>query len=504
MNNVFSVLQESYKKYPNRVYVVEEGREWTYYEIFNKVIALTKYMNNYSISPGDRIIIYLDNSVQYVVAYFSVLLKNAIVVPINKNTTIENLKYIIEDSSPKLILSNQMSLKRIQNCVGIDECCTINIDLLNEENLEKELPNINSIILDSELPAMILYTSGTTKLPKGVTLSHKNLIANTESILEYLELTYEDSILATINFSYSYGNSLLLTHTKIGGRIIIENRVLYPQKVIEQIYDSKTTGFSTVGSYLNLLLKQDGLKPLYMKNLKYITLAGEGTAQEDIFKLSNIAPHLKIIVMYGQTEAAARLSYLEASLVFKRMGSIGKGIPGVTLRVVIEDGRDVMPGEIGEIIATGKNIMKGYWNNQEGTEEVIKNGWLHTGDLATVDEDGYIYVKGRNDDLIKYLGHRISPMEIEGVINSSEQVLESAVVAVENEHGKQIKAFIIPKYNNYDKDTIIAFIKKRLPAFKRPHIIEFVDEIPRTVNGKIKRNELRNTREEKRLGQVVT
>jgi long-chain acyl-CoA synthetase len=162
------------------------------------------------------------------------------------------------------------------------------------------------------------------------------------------------------------------------------------------------------------------------------------------------------------------------------------------LRVVNEDGSDAGPSEVGEIIAYGLNIMKGYWNNETETKAIIKDGWLHTGDLATVDDEGYIYVKGRKDDMIKYLGHRISPLEIEAVINSCDQVLESAVVGIGKDHEKQIKAYIIPKYSVNEIDQIDNHVRKLLPPFKRPQLIEFVEEIPRTVNGKIKRSELRN------------
>lgn len=357
--------------------------------------------------------------------------------------------------------------------------------------LDKDTGFISDVTADGNLPGLILYTSGTTRMPKGVTLAHRNLIANTDYTVQYLELNSEDSILFIVNFCYSYGNSLLLTHAKVGGTMIIENRVSYPIKVIEKLYESKVTGFSTVGSYINLMLKQENLKDFHFEHLKYITFTGESTSFQDITKLNNIAPHIKIFVMYGQTEAAPRLSYLEPAMLFKKAGSIGRGMPGVTLKVVNDEGKDVVPGEIGEIIAYGDNIMKGYWKNEEDTREVIKEGWLYTGDLATVDEDFYIFIKGRKDDMIKYLGHRISPVEIEAAINTCEHVLECAVVGVEGSEGKQIKAYIVPKSTSLKTEEINTQIRKLIHSFKRPQIIEFINEIPRTTSGKIKRSELR-------------
>jgi acyl-CoA synthetase (AMP-forming)/AMP-acid ligase II len=491
MCNLFSLLQDSAISYPEKAFIIDKEKVWTYFDVYKKAIVIAEYLSRTGIQKGDRVLLYLDNSVEYVAAYFSIPLVNGIIVPINKNTTQDNIKYIIQDTSPKFILSNDMYSKRLQETVDFDSYKVICIDDIWTNKLDFEQGFSKNVNYVDNFPVLIMYTSGTTRTPKGVTLTHKNLLSNTESTVEYLKLTSEDTILATINFCYSYGNSLLLTHAKVGGTMIIENRVSYPIRIIEQLYASKATGFSTVGSYINLLLKQEGLKPFHLSYMKYITFAGESTSLEDITKLSRMAPHIKIYVMYGQTEAAPRLSYLEPEMLFEKAGSIGKGMPGVALRVVTEEGKDVLPGEIGEIIAYGDNIMKGYWNNEGATKEVIKDGWLFTGDLATVDPDGYIFVKGRKDDIIKFMGHRISPMEIESVINTCQYVLESAVVGIERNEVRQIKAVIVPKNGVFELDAINAHIKKNLPLFKRPQLIEFINEIPRTSNGKIKRSELR-------------
>lgn len=491
MCNIFSFLQNSTRRYPDKVYIVDGEREFTYSEIYNKTNALAKFIHIKGIVKGDRILIYLDNSAEYITAFFGTLISNAIVVPINKNISIESINYIIGDTSPRYIITNGVFMKRLQDKLDFDERNIIDIDRIWEDKSTVNMDITLALTEAGSLPALILYTSGTSRMPKGVTLTHKNLTANTESIVQYLGLTEKASILAVINFGYSYGNSIMLTHTQVGGKIIIENRVSYPLKIIEMLYDSKASGFSTVGSYINILLKQEGLKEFHLKHLQYITFAGESTSFEDIVKLNKMAPHIKIFVMYGQTEASARLSYLEPDLIHKKIGSIGKGIPGVTLRVVTENGIDAPPGQIGEIIASGENIMKGYWNNEEATRSVIKDGWLHTGDMATCDEEGFIYVKGRKDDIIKHLGHRISPVEIEAAINCSEHVLESAVIGVENSDGKQIKAYVVLKNIGASIEDINTHIRKLLPAFKRPQIIEFINELPRTTNGKIKRSELR-------------
>lgn len=495
MYNIFSFLQDSAKRYPNKVYVIDKDREFSYSEIYHKSAAIAGLIYGRDLKCGDRVVVYLDNSAEYIAAYFGILLADCIVVPINKNLTVDSINFIISDTEPKLIITNTMFSRRLQGKTHFEADNIIDINNFWDSEPVVEFDLHADLTENKDLPAIILYTSGTTKAPKGVTLTHKNLTANTQSILQYLGLTEKDSLLAIVNFGYSYGNSLLLTHTKVGGTIIIENRVAYPIKVIEQIYSSKATGFSTVGSYINILLKQEKLEPYHLQYMQYITFAGESTNFEHIVKLNRIAPHIKIFVMYGQTEASARLSYLEPDMLFTKAGSVGKGIPGVTLMVVNEEGREVPPGEMGEIIACGDNIMKGYWNNESETRSVIKDGWLYTGDLAVKDEDGYVYIKGRNDDMIKHLGIRLSPVEIEYAINSCELVLESAVIGIEDEEGNKIKAVVVLK-NVMDYDQAISgintHVKKVLPPFKVPKIIEFVNELPRTNTGKIRRSELRN------------
>ena len=494
MANVFALLQDSANRYPDQAYVIDRGQEYTFATVYNLSLAVARSLHAAGLNGGDRVIIYLDNSVEYIAAYFGALRADCIVVPLNKNLGLDTIDFIIADTAPRAIITNPIFRKRLQDKTAFAGQDMFNIyDLWEVSSGDSVWDSV--IAADGDDPALILYTSGTTKMPKGVTLTHSNLTANTASILQYLGLTAEDSLLDIVNFSYSYGNSLLLTNTKAGAKLIIENRTAYPISVIEQLYASQSTGFSTVGSYINIMLKQETLQAYHLQHLRYITFAGESTNFGDIVKLNRMAPHIKIFVMYGQTEASARLSYLEPDLLFQKVGSVGKGIPGVTLRLVDEEGLEVPPGEIGEIIAYGENIMLGYWNNSSATRLVIKDGWLYTGDLAVTDEDGYIYIKGRNDDMIKHLGIRISPVEIESVINGCEQVLESAVIGVKDEEGTHIKAFVVVK-DGIDAGQAVkpinTQVRRLLPAFKVPKTIEFIAELPRTTTGKIRRSELRN------------
>lgn len=506
MPNIFSFLQNSAAGHPDKACIIDMEQTRSYKMVLDSAVRLAQTLRTISPDRGDRILIFLDNSFEYVAALFSVFSINAVAVPINKNTTEASLQHIVDETSPKAIISNEMIMRNFVSNLRLSDCKIVYVDQIMSAAKSAQGAMNNEAIVETEFAedeedaqAMILYTSGTTSKPKGVVLTHENLLANSESILQYLKLTPEDSVLATISFSYSYGNSVLLTHIKIGGMIVIENRSSYPVVILEKLKNSKVTGFSTLGSYLARLLSQEVLETEHFQNLRYITLAGERTDYTDIEKLSILAPHIEIFNMYGQTEASARLSYLEPSLLFSKRGSIGKGIPGVTLRVVTEEGRDVIVGETGQVIASGRNIMKCYWNNEAETRSAIRDGWLYTGDLAVVDEDGYIYLKGRKDDIIKYMGHRISPAEIEAVINECEVVTETAVVGMDVGGAVRINAYVVPREISSEADAIQRYreivqlhIRKNLPPVKRPHSIEFLDMLPRTSNGKLKRSELKN------------
>ena len=517
MKGLFGLLQESSLKYPDSVFVRNGDNTWTFRKVESMAQRISGYLLRCGIQKGDRVVIFCDNSIQYIAAFFGIMGICAVAVSVNPAKMADSFIYIIEKSSPELIIACDATIDRLNRINNLPFTKVINLDCCNLLDMaEHETESVDEQGNGTADPgaytagpgadnggsddgtdmdaAVILFTSGTTAYPKGVTLTHGNLMANTEAIIEYLHLTREDCILMTLPFTYSYGNSVLLTHTCVGASIVIENNAVYPYKILEGIKKYQVSGFSTVGSYANLMLKcikNSDAAESFFETLRYITFAGESTNNEDILFIIKNYPHIKVYVMYGQTEAAARLSYLSPDLLPGKIGSIGRGISNVVLRVVNESGNSVNPGELGEIIAQGPSIMKGYWNDPQATEEVLKDGWLHTGDNATIDEEGFIYIKGRKTDMIKYMGHRISPVEIENVINSCRFIKESAVIEGFLDASPIIKACIV-----LDKDCSLDEIKKyvypKLPVHMRPQVFEIVDRLPRTDSGKIKRSVLRS------------
>ena len=324
-------------------------------------------------------------------------------------------------------------------------------------------------------------------------LTHYNLIHNTNSIIEYLKLTKQDRVEMVLPFYYCYGTSILHTHFRVGGSLVINNRFMFPQTVVDDINKYNCTGFSGVPSNYQILLRMTDIKHTKLPTLRYITQAGGKLSEIFIKELIDALSGVDIFIMYGQTEATARLSYLPPHLISKKMNSIGKGISGTELLVLNSEGNPVKTGEIGEIAARGGNIMKGYLNDVE-TEKVIKKGYLYTGDLAKVDDEGYIYIVSREKNIIKSAGNRISPKEIEDIILQIPEVVECAAIGVYDDIlGEAVKCFVVLLENKslIDFKYIVDFCKKQLPSYKTPRYIEFLKVLPKNSSGKVLTKELK-------------
>lgn len=430
-----------------------------------------------------KILLMADNSPFFILSYLSIIYSGNIALLVETRIGRTDLTRIIETSS----LSAALVQGKYCPCFENSKIDIMNETILQESGGKEILSDLTQYVQDDDT-AVVIFTSGSTGIKKGVLLSHKNLIANTNSIIEYLDLSASDRMCVVLPFFYCYGASLLHTHLRAGGSIVL-NQKPFLSSVIKDIDSYKCTGFAGVPSTYQILINKTRFLQQEFPSLRYFTQAGGQLPNKYIKMITEHFPKKKFYVMYGATEATARLSYLPPELVIKKMGSIGKGIPGVNLAVLNNSMEAVKPSEIGEITAKGDNIMKGYYNDPEGTAEVLKNGRLYTGDLATVDDEGFIYIMGRSKNIIKSGGYRISPAEIENEILSLEKFKACVVFGVPDEiMGEAVVAVIQTPDTGHQQDLrreVVAYCNKKLPSYKVPTKIFFIDEFPLNASGKL-------------------
>jgi long-chain acyl-CoA synthetase len=455
--------------------------EATFVRLYDASIVLASWLEN-EVGRNKHIILMSVNNLFFITSYLAIIKSGNICIPLDPNIEKENFDYINELTNPVLIFLSKDTEKKLtpknSKCIFPE---TINNYHGNKKLIDKDFDRENS--------AEIIFTSGSTGKPKGVMISHKNLIANTESIVDYLKLSQSDRMLVVLPFYYCYGLSLFHTHLRVGGSIKLNNSFIFLGSIINDLKEFKCTGFAGVPSHFQILLrKSDSFKTTSFPDLKYVTQAGGKLAPIFIDEFHGSFPDVKFYVMYGQTEATARLSYLPPDLYETKKGSMGKGIPGVELKVVDENGEKIKPGETGEVIARGDNIMIGYFADEEGTRSTLRNGWLYTGDLGTVDKDDYIYLTARKKEIIKVRGKRISPKEIEAVILELTEVIDCSVEGIDDEvEGEMLKATVVIRKdskNPVTTESIIKHCSKHLALYKIPRVFELNEDLTISPTGK--------------------
>jgi len=495
-------LLQSASRAPDHAAMVIEDREISFRELTEMAGKVAAAFVEAGMREGDRVLVLLRNGPEYAAVFFGLLAAGGVAVPLNPANTAESVRYIAGHCRARFAVVNEQSYPHLAEwwrgspavLDGPERPGTVSLTKILSSG-SHPLKDVGSSRNEEREPALLLYTSGTTGTPKGVMLSRENLVANTDSILEYLRLEPSDRTLAILPFYYSYGNSLLLTHVFAGATLVVENGFAYTNKALSVMRDRSVTGFSGVPSHYAMLIGRSRFLESDWPHLRYMTCAGGPLPVAHIQRIRKALPDVRLHVMYGQTEGTARLSSLDPALVESKIGSIGRGIPGVELRVVGKDGRDVEPGEVGEIVARGKNIMIGYLGDAGGTADVLRDGWLHTGDLATVDDEGFIFIRGREKEFIKSGGYRIGPQQIEDALLQHPSVQECGVVGVPDELlGEQVIAFAVFR-QEADREIatkdLLVFLRERLPAYMVPARIVPVDILPKTETGKVKRKQLR-------------
>jgi acyl-CoA synthetase (AMP-forming)/AMP-acid ligase II len=465
------------------VAVISGDQQYTYRDLKTAIAAIAQELLAQGVHATDRVALVSANSLFWVAAYLAVLKLGAIAVPFPVNVTPSELQIGQDFVRCKVFCLEKRYYQRLQT--GLPDA----LPLIFENSLSgsgkaawEAMPTHDN----EQQDAVYLFTSGTTARPRVVRLTHRNIQANTDSIVTYLELSPADRIMAILPFGYCFGTSLLHTHLRVGGSLVL-SRFLYPESALSLMEASECTGLAGVPSIYQTLLRNTTFSRRKCKSLHKVQQAGGKLPDVLIQELMAAVPEAQVYVMYGQTEATARLAYLPPALLKTKLGSVGKGIPGVTLQVIGESGAQVKPGEVGEIVARGANISPGYLDDPEATAEKFRDGALYTGDLATVDEERFIYITDRKADFIKSYGHRVSSQGIEACILELPEVVAAAAIGVPDlARGEAINVYVTLRTGSQlTSEEVIAHCKRRIAAHMVPHEVNMVKSLPMNANGKV-------------------
>ena len=510
---VHELLEDSAGRFPDKEAVFHLGTWRTYREIEEQANALAHLLSGLGTQRGDRVALCIENSPEYVVTYYAILKTGAITVAVNTENTAADIGFIVRDCGARFFVTNERQFAKVGPALA--EGGPVERVLLwsagrgggdakagappapivplpgSLEGLSRRAPGRR--VTEQDI-ASIVYTSGSTGQPRGAVLSHLNIISNVGSIVAYLGLTPADRIMVVLPFHYIYGKSLLNTHFAVGGSVVIDNRFVYPAAVLQTMREQSVTGFAGVPSTFTILLNRALLKGPAFPSLRYVTQAGGAMAPAVQKEVAKAFAPAQLFIMYGATEASARLSYLDPADLPRKWGSIGKGIPGVDLFVADENGRPLAPGQEGEIVARGPNIMQGYWGRPEETRRVLRNGLYFTGDIGRTDDEGFLFIVGRTWEMIKVGGNRVSAKEIEEALYEHPAVAEAAVIGVPDDLlGEVPKAFLVLKTgaSPCSDEHIKEFLTGRLASYKIPKSVEFREGLPKNEAGKIQKRTLR-------------
>jgi len=512
-------LEASARRHPDKTALVCGERRASYAEVNGGANALARAFLDLGLRRQERVGVYLDNSVEAVQSIFAALKAAGVFVVVNPQVKGDKLAFILKDCDARILVTSRRLLKlvvpdlaagtRLQHVVvveagdpagGSDDglaatgiaCHALSALTASIPTTPPPNPNI-----DLDL-ASLIYTSGSTGQPKGVTLTHLNMVTAVTSLTTYLRSEPEDIVLSALPLAFDYGLYQVLMAFWMGGTVVLEKQFLFPYKFIELIAREKVTGLPIVPTITAILLNLKDLEAHDFSSVRFVTNTAQALPVHHIQRLRAVMPQAQLYSMYGLTECK-RVSYLPPELIDAKPTSVGVAIPNTEVWIEDEHGaRVTTPGTPGELMVRGAHVMVGYWNRPEETSRALKPGpypherVLRTGDLFKQDEDGHLYFISRKDDLIKTAGERVGPREVENVLYELEAVREAAVIGVpDNLLGQAIKAFIALREGmSLDADFVVRHCQKRLEKFMVPKHVEFRDELPKTATGKISKKGL--------------
>ncbi len=497
---------------PDRTAMVFEGKRTTFEELQSRVNRLASALGAIGVSAGDRIAVLQVNTDSVIETYFAAAKLDAVFAPLNFRARADEVAYMVNDSGPKALLAGERymdmvesissQLESVEHLIAMDKPREgwLSYSNMIEGTEEEDLWPLSD---DDDL-SVLMFTAGTTGFPKGVMLSHNSFSSYILSNVSPADPEVEESNILTVPLYHIAGMQAMMSAI-YGGRSLIIQRQFEPSEWMRLVENERADRAMVVPTMLKMLMDHENFHKYDMSSLRVITYGAAPMPVEVIRRAIMEFPNAQFINAFGQTETAATITMLppedhvldgtpdEVELKLKRLASIGKPLADVEVRIVYENGEDVSDGETGEIVARGDRLMKGYWGQESATAETIRDGWLFTGDLGYMDEDGYIFLAGRAKDFIKRGGEMISPEEVEQVLHSHPDIDEAAIIGVPDlDWGERVRALVVARPGcDVDESDVIEFCRQRMSSFKKPESVVVLSELPRNPLGKVLKRVLR-------------
>ncbi len=507
-------------KNPDKQAILHKNNALTYSQVYEQSLRLARRLIRLGVGKGDRVCFYLEKRLEKVVSIFGISLAGGVFVPINRLARAGQALHIIKNSEAAVLITTSSRLASLQEHLS-GLMAVIVVDRPVDDSHSRPCPVISweevmddnacaqpsSCVIAKDVAA-ILYTSGSTGMPKGVILNHLNIIAGAYVVSEYLKISAEDRILSILGFGFDYGLNQLISSFLQGAQLVLYD-YLFPKDILKAVEKYSITGLAAVATtWIQLLQIPWGNA---MNSLRYITNSGASIPVRCVKELRTRIPAAELYLMYGLTEAF-RSTYLPPEMVDQRPASIGKAIPGEQILVLDENNLPVKPGETGELVHRGVLVAQGYWGEPELTakrfrknslqlEEIpIREMVVYSGDYVRLDADGYLYFEGRRDEMIKSAGNRISPTEIEEILYSSHLISAAVALGIPHEIYGQVILVVVSFTHgeSYAKDELLAYCRQNMPPPMVPHEIEIWDELPINSNGKHDRAKIKKEIYEKK------
>lgn len=500
MNNLYQIIENSKTKYPENVALGFGEQRISYKKVKEASDRLAGGLKNMGLGPGDRIALMLPNVPQFVMSYFSLLKIGVTIVPISIFFKAEEIRYQVEDAEVRGIIFWDGFRQNVKQAVyGLGRCEKLIVLGEKAESGEVRLPYLmeindpleETVEVEPDDTAVIAYSAGTTGQYKGVELTHRNILSEIDACCTFLGLVHEDGVVGVLPLYHPLGHVLVMgCFLRCGGNVILVPK-FHPENILKMIEKEKPTYFVGVPTmYRGLLKVEDGDK-MDIGTLKFCLSSGDALKQETMktFKEKFKVP---ILEGYGLTEASSMVSF-NSPVRERKPGSIGLPLPGIDMKIVDESGSEVRTGQVGEIIVKGPIVMKGYLNQPEATEEALKDGWLHTGDLAQLNEDGFGFIVVREENVIIKSGFNIYPKEVEKLLSGYSKIKEVVVVGVDDPaQGEEIHASIVLKEGEAaTPEEIIEYSKAQMETYKCPSVIHFVSSHPKGPTGRVLRDKVK-------------